>query len=695
MTLKILLKESIIEEIQYKKQDFTEVYSPEEVKILFDIIEIIRKFSREEIWTKIKDCKVREHEEWRAFIKNLITEDLSKNPEKAYDMLIAIKKQYSSSEEIRKKFEKECLASYLNILESIDKKLKSTRIIKNHLKRKPISEIFKPMTKPTFISSEITLKIPKNAKLLSTYKVFDAEIKIFDLDEIEKFYLVNPPELWLSNQNVILLTELKDIFIREHSMDVIPPLEAREHFRKIGKDLLEEIKRKKGIKLKSDEIEKLSEIFSRYTAGYGLLEILFKDEKIYDVYIDSPAEETPVYVDHEEYGICTTNFYLTNEDLEKISSKFRAIGGRPFDEANPVMDMELKDINIRVTGIREPSTFEGIAYAFRKHREKPWTLAKFVSKGMFSAKTAAILSFLISGQKSILVTGARGSGKTSLISALITEIKQNDRIVLMEDTPEIPTKILRNYGWKIEHLRNKPPISRTKKESYELTPEENLRAALRLGESVLVLGEVRGEEARALFEAMRVGAAGNSVLGTIHGSTAYDTWDRITNDLRVPSTSFKAVDIVVCLGYKQEREALKKFRYLKTITEVRKEWEKNPMTEGAFFDIMTYDHESKEEKYNFDSSEIIKEIGMRKGMTLEECKKNIELKEKIFNCILATAKKKNLDEILEVETIIKSNKEYVKLMNEQQFAKGQINYAKIYSQWKKWFFGYVKEMKKI
>lgn len=698
-TFKILFeKESFIDEIQYKKIDFTEIYDSDDVKILFEIIGTVKKLEREELWTKIKDCENENHKEWRLFIKNLIEQEFFQDIEKAYDMLLAIKKQYSTSEEIRRKFREECMESYLSVLGRIEDKFKHTMIIKNHLRGKSINELFKPQIKPTFITSGITLRIPKNAILLSSYKVSDAEIKIFDIDGTEKFYIIKPPELWLSAQDVLLLTELKNVVIKEHTMEVISPLEAREHFRKIGTSLLWEILlQKKKVKLKREKIEKLSEIFSRYTAGYGLLEILFRDKKIYDIYIDSPAGETPIYIDHEDYGICTTNFYLTDEDLEKISSKFRAIGGRPFDEANPVMDMELKDINIRVTGIREPSTFEGIAYAFRKHRERPWTLAKFVSQGMFSAKVAAILSFLISGQRSILVTGARGSGKTSLVSALLTEIKQNDRIVLMEDTPEIPTKILRECGWKIEHLRNQPPISRMKKESYsyELSPEENLRAALRLGESVLILGEVRGEEAKALFEAMRVGAAGNSVLGTIHGSTPYDTWDRITNDLGVPPTSFKAVDIVISLGYKQEREAFKKFRQLKSITEVRKKWEKNPMTEGAFFDIMDYDDESNSEKFNLDSSEILNEIAIRKGMTLEECKENIELKEKIINCILNVAKKKNLDEILEVGTIVKSNKQYVKLMNEQQFAKGKINYEKLYSQWKKWFFNYVEELKKI
>jgi type IV secretory pathway ATPase VirB11/archaellum biosynthesis ATPase len=694
-TFNVLLESEGVEGIQYRKADFTEIYDSRDVKILFEIIEVIKELGREEIWAKIKDCERRNHKEWRAFIKKLIEGEFFRDPEKAYDMLTAIKKQYTASPEIKRRFKKECIESYLNILEEISSKLRDTTIIRNYLKGNSIRKIFKPQIKPSFVTSEITFKIPKNSSLFSLYKISDTDVRIFDLDGTEKIYFINPPELWLSSQDVELLTELKDLVIKKHTLEIISPLEARAHFKKIGSDLLREITAKKRIKLREEEIEKLSEIFSRYTAGYGLLEILFKDKKIYDIYIDSPAGATPIYLDHEDYGICNTNFHLSEDDLERISSKFRSIGGRPFDEANPIMDMELKDINIRVTGIREPSTFEGITYAFRKHRERPWTLVKFVSQEMFSARTAALLSFLISGQRSILITGARGSGKTSLLSALITEIKQSDRIVLMEDTPEISTKALRENGWKIEHLRNQPALSRTKEESYELSPEENLRAALRLGESVLILGEVRGPEARALFEAMRVGAAGNAVLGTIHGSTPYDTWDRITNDLRVPSTSFKAVDVVVSLGYKQEREAMKKSRHLRNITEVRKEWEKNPQLEGAFFDIMSYDDENEFERYNLESSEVIKEIGIRKGMSLEECKENIELREKMIRDIVDISNTQNLDDLLEVEAVMRTNKEYIKLMNEQtvKTVKGKIDYEKLYSNWKKWFLNYVEELK--
>jgi len=681
---KVLTEKGNVDELQFRKREYTEFYNEDQLEKLLEITKLRKNLLGEEVWKEIRDCK-RSHGDWRIFIRDLLMKEIWRDPIQAYEMSVAVLNQYKRLD-AQKKFDSNCLNTYLKILNEIKIKFENTEFIGNYLKGLKTYEILKARIQPSFVTSMVKFNIPNEAKLVDLYRVTDTDIMIYDLNGVDKFYLINPPELYLSPEDVNLLMKLKDRVIRKHVLEIIHPMEAREHFKRIGFELLRNITDQ----LCGRELKNLSEIFARYTAGYGLLEILFKDEHICDIYIDSPVGTTPVYVDHDNFGICTTNLYLAEDDLERISSKFRSIGGRPFDEANPIMDMELKEIGIRVTGIREPSTFDGIAYSFRKRREKPWTLPKFVDEGMMSIRAAALLSLIVSGQRSVLITGARGSGKTSLLSALITEIKQNDRIVLMEDTPEIPTNSLRGLGWKIEHLRNQPVISRHHEDSYELSPEENLRAALRLGESVLILGEVRGPEARALFEAMRVGAAGNTVLGTIHGSNPYDTWDRITNDLNVPSTSFKAVDVIVSLGYREEREISKRNRYLRNITEVRKEWEKNPQIENGFVDMMLYDDATGNEIYNLENSDVIREISIRKRMPLDECNANLELRGRMIKKLVRISRDENMKELLEINHVLSSNREYIKLMNEQTL-NGNVDYKKLYRDWREWFNGYVRK----
>ncbi|MBN2014927.1 MAG: type II/IV secretion system ATPase subunit [Candidatus Altiarchaeota archaeon] len=674
--LRLLREKLRVDELHFRKRDYTEFYDDVDVRKFSEVVSLGKDLSSERLWEKVEDSSR------RRFLKNVVSQDILQDPIKAYEMVSAVLKQY---ERMGSKH-----GAYLKTLAYVKNRLERTQLIMGYRNGLDVVDMFKPLKQPSFMTSHLRLAVPDNSRLLDIYGVLDSEVRVYDVDGVERLYFLNPPELFLSPEEVEAVIRLKESMVRDKVIEVIQPMEAREYFKGIALELL---KNSEGLGLDSAGMERLAEIFTRYTAGYGMLELLFNDEHIYDVFIDSPAGTTPVYVDHNIFGICDTNLFLGEDDLERISSKFRSIGGRPFDEANPVMDMELKDMGIRVAGIREPATFDGIAYSFRKRREKPWTLPKFVDEGMMSPRAAAILSMLVGGQRSILITGARGSGKTSLLSALIAEIRQNDRILLLEDTPEIPSRHLRDLGWRIEHLRNQPVISRHSKDSFELSPEKNLRAALRLGESVLVLGEVRGPEARALFEAMRVGAAGNAVLGTIHGSSPYDTWDRITNDLNVPATSFKAVDVVVSLGYRENRELSRRDRYLRSITEVRRGWECNPRTEGGFFDVMCFDDVSGDEVFNLEDSEVLLDIAVRKRMPRGECVENLCLHEMMVRKLVEASRNQDIAELLEVQHVLNSRKEYIRLMNEQSSSRSDIDYKRICREWRMWLIQYIDELK--
>ena len=663
-----LLYNNRFELIQYHKGFYVRTYHVKHLKPLFDFIHVIKEERERKPWKNIGSCG-NKHREWGEFIENILSQEALDNPLGAYRRLTAVVSQYDK-ESVIGRYRRECVDEYRKIIEHLIDRFQQTDLIKTLSGGGKIGGILKP----AFLSSHIDVDKPKT-KHLKRYNVGDSEIGIYE-DNASIYYHIKPAELTLSYGEVKTLNELWNTASEKHVFELIDPLQARDYFRRLGIRLLSAL----GGGLNEN---KLAEIFMRYTAGYGLLEILFNDPQVRDVYVDSPAGAQPVYIDHEIYGTCTTNIRLSVQDLERISSKFRSIGGRPFDEANPVLDMELQDVGVRVAGVREPSTFDGIAFAFRKRREKPWTLPKLVSVGMMSSKTAALLGYLVSGKCSILVTGARGSGKTSLLTALMSQINRNDRIVLMEDTPEVPVEGLRHMGWKIEHLRKQPPISRNTDGSYELTPEQNLRAALRLGESVLVLGEVRGLEAKALFEAMRVGAAGNAVLGTIHGSTPYDTWDRVTNDLKVPSTSFKAVDVVVSIGLRENRKTLLGERYLAAVTEVGKYWSVNPQTEDAFHDLMFV--EEKNESHRLDGSLLLKKIAAKRNISLNESICELALREKMIESMVYESMNLNKPGMLEIENTVKADNKLIMLLKKQMHSADVMDYDKLFDEWRMWF----------
>ncbi|MBN2251026.1 MAG: type II/IV secretion system ATPase subunit [Candidatus Altiarchaeota archaeon] len=683
-----LLRRNRADELKFVKKEFSELYGTKEVELLTEFLDLVKKFEEEKIWERVK-CKIPEDEEhYRKFVREFLS-GLARNPVKAYEMMDGLLRIYQGEHEYldeaiykykcnshRDKVHDKDLVGYMPVLEEIMADVRQCRLSRAYLDGTH-KDALRPVVQPSFVYSRVDLNIPKDSELLSMYKVADAEVRVYESDG-DKLYFINPPEIWLRPNHVGMLAKLNEYLSKEHSLEIFDPSEARLYFKNVGDEKLPKIAEE----ATTEELKRLSEIFARYSAGYGVLEIIFRDRRISDIYVDSPPGSSPVYINHELYGSCVTNLYLTEDDMERLSSKFRAISERPFDEANPILDMDLKDVGVRVAGLREPSTFDGLAYAFRKHRENPWTLAKFVERGMLSSKTAALLSFLISGQSSMLITGARGAGKTSLLSSILAEVDQRERIILMEDTAEIPSRSLRKKGWKIEHLKNQAVIA--KKKGYELAPEDNLRAALRLGESVLVLGEVRGTEARVLFEAMRVGAAGNAVLGTIHGSSPYDTWDRVTNDLGVPPTSFKAVDIIVSLRYREIGPHSSKSRRLMQVTEVGKKWNSNPEEEGAFFDLMKFNEHTGTEEHYLEGSKVIKDICRRKGITFEEFEKLLSAKERIIEDLVAASK--GCDDLLEISCAADVNKRYRMLCNN-----GGIE--KIYPEWAKWFKEYSEGVK--
>ena len=362
-------------------------------------------------------------------------------------------------------------------------------------------------------------------------------------------------------ENVKLVKSETEIFY-----EILPPES------KLEKDEIDEINYafddiRKGNEPKLNE--KLSAIVKKYTEGFNVLEDIMKDKNITDIYIN--PGDLAIYVNHRKYGNIKTNIILLPKELERISTKLRIYSGRPFDESIPEIHLDISELNARVTGIREPLTFKGIGFAIRKHTDKPLTIEKLVKEGLFSKKIGALLWFLVNAGASILISGNRGSGKTTLLGALMQKLPKDERIIVIEDIDELPVKKMMEEGYNIVHMRIKATES-----GFEKTAEEALKVALRLGESTLIIGEVRGEEAKYLFEAMRIGAIGNTVLGTIHGSRVYDVFDRVVNDLGVPRTSFKATDFIIMLNLLKDEKKGTKIRKLDGIYYVDKKWEKEP-----------------------------------------------------------------------------------------------------------------------
>lgn len=282
----------------------------------------------------------------------------------------------------------------------------------------------------------------------------------------------------------------------------------------------------------------LGTILHKHARGHGLLEDIFTDATVSDAFITAPACENPVRVTVDGETL-VTNLRPTDEAITALASRFRRESGRAFSRADPALDATttIADRSIRVAGVTEP-TSDGTAFAFRAADENVWTLPALVRNNTLSSPAAALLSVAVERGSALLTAGARGAGKTTLLGALLWELPSTVRTVVIEDTPELPIRRLQQSGRDVQRLH-------TSRDSEKRTPRAALRTALRLGDGALVVGEVRGAEAAVLYEAMRVGANSEAVLGTIHGDGGEAVYERVVSDLGVPPSSFGATDLVV------------------------------------------------------------------------------------------------------------------------------------------------------
>ncbi|WP_423745529.1 ATPase, T2SS/T4P/T4SS family (plasmid) [Haladaptatus sp. SPP-AMP-3] len=289
-------------------------------------------------------------------------------------------------------------------------------------------------------------------------------------------------------------------------------------------------------------VDALTDVLRKYTHGYGVLTDLFADPAVSDVFATAPVGDNPLRVraDGEEME---TNVHLTADGAASLASRFRRTSGRAFSRASPTLDAvaEIDGTTVRVAGVTEPVS-DGIGFAFRVQSEERWTLPALVANGTLPPDAAALLSVGVERAGTGLVAGPRGAGKTTLLGALLWELPPRVRTVVLEDTPELPVKSLQGDGRDVQLLR-----TTANDDEPGLRPADALRTALRLGDGALVVGEVRGEEASVLYEAMRVGASGNAVLGTIHGDCGDAVYERVVTDLGVPSSSFATTEFVVTL----------------------------------------------------------------------------------------------------------------------------------------------------
>ncbi|MEF8779312.1 MAG: ATPase, T2SS/T4P/T4SS family [Haloferacaceae archaeon] len=315
-------------------------------------------------------------------------------------------------------------------------------------------------------------------------------------------------------------------------------------------------------------IDRLAAILRKHTRGNGAFRDLFADPDVSDAFVSAPVDENPVRVLRNDRQHAT-NVRMPPTAAATLASRLRRESGRGFSRADPTLDatLEIGDDPVRVAATTAPVT-DGLAFAFRRRDRRRWTLPRLVDAGTVPAEAAGLLSIAVQRGGALLVAGGRGCGKTTLLSALLWELSPDVRTLVVEDTPELPVDRLQSADRDVQRLNaggggdvgNDGTDRGVAGGESGISPTKAVRTALRLGDGALVVGEVRGTEAAALYEAMRVGAQREAILGTIHGDGADSVRERVVSDLGVSTSSFASTDAVVTLDARYRLVAIEEIR---------------------------------------------------------------------------------------------------------------------------------------
>jgi pilus assembly protein CpaF len=271
--------------------------------------------------------------------------------------------------------------------------------------------------------------------------------------------------------------------------------------------------------------EILDEIF-----GLGPLEPLLKDPTISDILVN---RYNKVYVERAGKLEPTGLSFKDDAHLMQIIDRIVSRIGRRVDESSPMVDARLAD-GSRVNAIIPPLAIDGPCLSIRRFGRDPVTARNMLENKTLTEPMLELLSAMVKGRLNFLISGGTGAGKTTLLNVLSGYIPNSDRIVTIEDAAELQMK-----QEHVVRLETRPPNIEGKG---AVRQRQLVINSLRMRPDRIVVGEVRGEEAFDMLQAMNTGHEGS--LTTVHANTPRDALARIENmcsmaNLNIPERAMR------------------------------------------------------------------------------------------------------------------------------------------------------------
>lgn len=240
--------------------------------------------------------------------------------------------------------------------------------------------------------------------------------------------------------------------------------------------------------------------------GLGILGKIMMDADITEIMING---YDTIFVEKSGKLMRMEEHFESNEDLVRIVQRFVSSMDRTVDASNPIVDARLED-GSRVHVVFPPVALDGATVTIRRFSKNPMTVEKLLEYQSITPEAADFLKKVVESRHNVFVCGGTGSGKTTFLNAISNFIPQWERIITIEDSAELQIKNIPN----IVRMESRKANS---KEANEISIRDLIKASLRMRPDRIIVGEVRGEEALDMLQALNTGHDGS--LSTGHANS--------------------------------------------------------------------------------------------------------------------------------------------------------------------------------
>lgn len=479
--------------------------------------------------------------------------------------------------------------------------------------------------KPIVSPERLRLSVVRgDAKLLETYALYEPWAYAYITEDLATGtvnYVVY--EIGLTPQEESVYKNIVDYIMWELEPPKIPIEDVREYISRFARRAIRLFQLRLG-RTPGLSWSKIGYYIERNIIGYGPIDPLMRDPNIEDISCNGPG--IPVYVWHRRYEYLPTSVvFRTSQELDEFVVKLAHLAGKHISVAYPVLDAIIPGGHrVAATFQKEIST-KGSTFTIRKFKEDPITIVDLVNYGTISPEIAAYFWLAMDFKMTTLILGVTGAGKTSTLNALANLLRPTYKIVTIEDTPELR---LPQENW----------VQLTGRPSYlvsgvsEIKLYDLVKISLRYRPDVVIVGEVRGEEAYVLFQAI---ATGHSGITTLHAEDIDAAVKRLTSPpMNIPNTYIPLVNMALVIKRVTKLDETGRPRPVRRVTNI---WEIEDY--GKYKELASWDPVRDRFKVNLKESLIVERVARMKGLDIGEVIEDIIRRKSIIDYLVATGRR--------------------------------------------------------